>query len=663
MNKLFVPFLPPWAETGLQPAFYDLESGTVLQQVSRMYAKVNQLIRNFNDLSKETKDTVEEYIAKFIELKDFVDDYFDNLDVQEEINNKLDAMVEAGTLQEIVAEYLNASAVWGFDNIADMQSSSNLIDGSYAQTLGYYAKNDGGGGLYKIRTITNEDTVNGGTIIAMDDVTLVAELIVDDTTSVKQFGAKGDGTTDDSQAFTNMLAALGHIFITEGTYSISGTITLHSNEYICGSDKNSCVIKYTGNNICITNEDVSTSKNISIHDFTLIGTNRAGKGIYLIRTTKDGDSYHRLYNLKVTSFEYGIYLEKNLNETQLSDIVTSSNDYGLYLSYVNDFYIERCVSCINTKNGIVLSNSTEGRISDTKAWYNGNNDPTTYYNIVVSTCTGLMMDNIGCQESYGSNMFVTYCKQVSITNCFLSLPSLDGEEHYQLILNGVFQSNIEVITANKKVSGSYINKLLQVQNNVHQCDIKISAEDDFPSDKFIQYPNNATSYGVPIKNNIEFDVGGNKIDNNINYMTNGDLSVLNSTADFANFITGSTAACSIVNGNLRVDASGSNAGINFRYPALPVKGLFVFYVAFKKVSDSGKVVVNYYGQKTFNSSTASDEILIAATYINKADYSAATNLRVDVSNAGVIDILEVGFIAGGSGKLFCPLYKNSKIAS
>lgn len=106
MNKLFVPFLPPWVETGLQPAFYDKESGTVLQQTARMYDKVNQLIRNFNDLSKETKETVEEYILKFTELKDFVDDYFDNLDVQEEINNKLDAMAEDGSLQVILDSYV-----------------------------------------------------------------------------------------------------------------------------------------------------------------------------------------------------------------------------------------------------------------------------------------------------------------------------------------------------------------------------------------------------------------------------------------------------------------------------------------------------------------------------------------------------------------------------
>lgn len=107
MENIFVEFLPPWVETGLQPAFYDKESGTVLQQTARMYARVNMLIRMFNKLSKNTKTTVEEYITKFNELYTYVHDYFDNLDVQEEINKKLDAMVEDGTLAEILNEYVD----------------------------------------------------------------------------------------------------------------------------------------------------------------------------------------------------------------------------------------------------------------------------------------------------------------------------------------------------------------------------------------------------------------------------------------------------------------------------------------------------------------------------------------------------------------------------
>ena len=108
MENIFVEFLPPWVETGLQPAFYDKESGTVLQQTARMYARVNMLIRMFNKLSKNTKTTVEDYVNRFNELYTYVHDYFDNLDVQEEINHKLDEMIEDGSLQEIVDSYLDS---------------------------------------------------------------------------------------------------------------------------------------------------------------------------------------------------------------------------------------------------------------------------------------------------------------------------------------------------------------------------------------------------------------------------------------------------------------------------------------------------------------------------------------------------------------------------
>ena len=109
MENIFVEFLPPWVETGLQPAFYDKESGTVLQQTARMYDRVNMLIRMFNKLSKETKETVEQYIEEFNSLYNYVHDYFDNLDVQEEVNNKLDEMVESGEFEELIEEYFNSS--------------------------------------------------------------------------------------------------------------------------------------------------------------------------------------------------------------------------------------------------------------------------------------------------------------------------------------------------------------------------------------------------------------------------------------------------------------------------------------------------------------------------------------------------------------------------
>ena len=130
MQNIFVEFLPPWIETGVQPAFYDKESGTVLQQTARMYAKVNELTEAFNQLSEETRNTVNEYIGKFNELHDYVYDYFDNLDVQEEINNKLDSMAQDGSLalllETYVMPYIDAQNVI----IAEQNAKIIEIDGT-----------------------------------------------------------------------------------------------------------------------------------------------------------------------------------------------------------------------------------------------------------------------------------------------------------------------------------------------------------------------------------------------------------------------------------------------------------------------------------------------------------------------------------------------------
>lgn len=121
MENIFIEFLPPWIETGLQPAFYDKESGTVLQQTARMYAKINELIKSVNDQNA----TIDEYVEKFNELHDYVYDYFSNLDVQEEINIKLDSMVNDGTLQSLINAFTKP---YIDEQIADISQSVNNIN-------------------------------------------------------------------------------------------------------------------------------------------------------------------------------------------------------------------------------------------------------------------------------------------------------------------------------------------------------------------------------------------------------------------------------------------------------------------------------------------------------------------------------------------------------
>ena len=125
-------------------------------------------------------EAITELQTAFTTLKSYVDNYFDNLDIQTEIDNKLDEMAESGELADIIAQYLDVAAVLGFDTIADMSDAENLANGSICRCLGQNSYNDGKGAFYKVRQVTVDDTVDGFNIVALDvsDI-LIAERLFD----------------------------------------------------------------------------------------------------------------------------------------------------------------------------------------------------------------------------------------------------------------------------------------------------------------------------------------------------------------------------------------------------------------------------------------------------------------------------------------------------
>ena len=82
-----------------------------------LYYLKNTIIPTVNN----NADAVIELQNKFDELQSFVDNYFDNLDVQEEINNKLDEMAESGELAELIHKLDD------FSNSNKINTGNNLL--------------------------------------------------------------------------------------------------------------------------------------------------------------------------------------------------------------------------------------------------------------------------------------------------------------------------------------------------------------------------------------------------------------------------------------------------------------------------------------------------------------------------------------------------------
>lgn len=297
-------------------------------------------------------DAVAELQSLYEQLRIYVDNYFTNLDVQEEINNKLDQMVADGTLPEIVASYLNSKAIFGFDNVESMKNSTNLINGSYAETLGYRTKGDGGKALYKIRTITNDDVVDEMTIIKIGDSNneLVAELIFDSMINLKQLGAYGDNSHDDSTPFKKSIDLAKtnkmEIYIPTGTYKLEPNVfqgisntSSYNNLTFKGDGKYQSNLKL---NNTTTGQWLFDSRirqiynRINFYELGFIGNDTTANGFYCYSTGNEKQLrfYNCYFELNNTLYCDGtgnadLHRFYNCNMDSYGDFITLDNDQSV----------------------------------------------------------------------------------------------------------------------------------------------------------------------------------------------------------------------------------------------------------------------------------------------------------------------------------------------
>ena len=85
---------------------------------------VDYLNKTMHDVETLHGDVVNLHTA-YVKLQSYVNDYFDNLDVQKEINNKLDKMASDGSLSAIIAPYVQVAPVF-VDSVSDMTDTKKI---------------------------------------------------------------------------------------------------------------------------------------------------------------------------------------------------------------------------------------------------------------------------------------------------------------------------------------------------------------------------------------------------------------------------------------------------------------------------------------------------------------------------------------------------------
>ena len=412
--------------------------------ITRMY----QSFLSLQDYVNNTKDTLED---AFNTLDNYVRTFFDNLDLQEEVDNKLDKMIEDGTLQEIIASYLQSNVTWTFDTVADMKSATNLINGSFARTIGYYSINDGGGAFYKI--VEDEPLTHYEEL----DNNLYAKLIIDEKTNVDQYGAKGDGTTDDSSIIQTAINELDIVNFNEKTYLVSNTLTPKNNLELIG-DKTKFKIN-NGDEVIKYNPNAESKR---IYSYTVTGNESSNSlfievsgeyyNLTLSTLVEDDKLYINPSNMIAVRVSADLFSEEeyelinsdtgaditsqctitnvNMPSTYLTNFKVEdiafeydsqlSSKYAIYIKYGKNITINKC----STKNaGLIwvgLSENSSPEVgSTTTDVYVKNGYSTAILNdgITVNNCyiygTKAKYSDLTYQSS---GIYLQYCKNCRVEN-------------------------------------------------------------------------------------------------------------------------------------------------------------------------------------------------------------------------------------------------------
>lgn len=274
--------------------FHELNQDWFLNEFNKVIAQWKAMQKNFDNLQDAFND-----------LKSYVQNYFKNLDVQEEINNKLDELINSGKFDTILDNYFKKKCNT-YKTAINMINDVSLTSDCFCITQGYYTQGDAGGAMYYITDSPDSDIL----CVKLQNK-LYARLCFNNyTINICSLGVR---STDDIGALINKLLTIkaykwNTIYLPYGTYTLNTTIISDNvtNFKILG-DYGSTVVNTTSDAIILYGASYSEIENI------IFNGNGENVGWSLSDqhhdTQQDRSSFTKITNCTFSNFKVSITID------------------------------------------------------------------------------------------------------------------------------------------------------------------------------------------------------------------------------------------------------------------------------------------------------------------------------------------------------------------
>lgn len=388
------------------------------------------------------------------------------------------------------------------DSIAALRGLSKTLY-TRAFVTGYYAAGDGGGGAYWYDPNDTNSADNGGTIIVASDggrwkLQLTAAL------SAKQFGAKIDGSTDDTAAINRALATGLDVYLPKGTTVISSGLTSSSAQHLFGDGRELSVIQVNGNGYDALTLSGSYS---GVRDLSFTATAARTSNAYVKFSAATRGNF--VQRVKTTNAFYGIWIAANAVITTIEDVEMAStaptNGIGIFIAGGNDTFLTRVIMDAPVASqpmcGVRIKSSQATWMTDCDMIHQGRGiqiDPDHSAGDLVTWC---FFENCACDLGTSDGLIVNpqngaTVKGLFFNNCWFS-SSLHG---VNLLfgagsgnaIDGVFFNNCTLFNNNNQ--GAVITNGANLEFN--NCRVSGNSQSSSGTYAGLEFANNIVSFAV-----------------------------------------------------------------------------------------------------------------------------------------------------------------------
>jgi hypothetical protein len=267
----------------------------------------------------------------------------------------------------------------------------------------------------------------GGALVVANGIGRTVAAKFSDIVNVRDFGAVGNGLTNDNAAIAAAIASLptgGTVYFPPGNYLTSAQFVLPRYINLAGAGYHSTKITVSGGSNCFVIN--STSGDNKISGLELIGSGGGSKGVYII----DFTGFTNVYDCNINGFGLGI----DVTSSSWTDVVNcriSSNTIGVRISasgseFTTTFSMRKCRVNNNTQYGFVNSSTgpkCSSFVFDTvNIEYNGS---ATYPQVDLGPVDNVLFS--GCYFEHSGPSYATTISTVSantdcvtISNCYFN---------------------------------------------------------------------------------------------------------------------------------------------------------------------------------------------------------------------------------------------------